>query len=476
MARLPFDFESNDEDLLDPILGQRSDPLYPAPSSKPLPPVSPKVKPPVSVEPSVGAPYPENKPTAISEPALEILAKKDPDLVARYRAKMASGDQAVKDAQNTQDLASYGNIAGKLANDFANSQKDDTVYHNSWSKMGSAPQIERAERKEYDGSAITALGNQAVARAEKGRAQAENDFIQDEALVDKQQSRDDAGIARERASKFNDPNSDISKRSQLLATSALQSSIKEAQQAGDKEGVERLKAIDVSKMTAVEAKDFYDGLKQTDYKTTLSNQAADKRLERQLSAERDNTSRKSDTVTRETTFKLSQSYNSDPTTKATADVRGAAAKAEALVKNPTPTNDISLIFNYMKANDPGSTVREGEFALAARSGSLGDKMQAFVSQAATGQLTADKRKEMLESIRSQAKTQEGRQAQVDQYYSDQAKAFGADDKLVVGTKRSTFKDDSNTNSPESKPAPHGQRVTQGGKTYEWNGTDYAEVK
>ncbi|RYG62638.1 hypothetical protein EON64_17485, partial [archaeon] len=289
MARLPFDFDSNAEDFLDPILGQRPDPLMSPPIARPTAPIQssmPKVKQPVSMESSVGTEFPQNKPNVISESALEMLAKKDPDLVARYRAKMASSDQGVKDAEKTQDLANYGNIAGKLANDFANSQKDDTVYRNSWSKMGNAPQIERAERKEYDGSAVTALGNQAVARADKSRAQAENDFMQGEALADKQQSRDDAGVARNRASVLNDPNSDISKRSQLLATSALQSSIKEAQQAGDKEGVERLKAIDVSKMTAVEAKDFYDGLKQTDYKTTLSNQAADKRLERQLSAER----------------------------------------------------------------------------------------------------------------------------------------------------------------------------------------------
>lgn len=468
MARLPFDFESNDEDLLDPILGQRSDPIYPVSSVNPRSSVTsapPKVKQALAFEASVGAPFPENKPNAISEPALEALAKKDPDLVARYRAKMASSDQGVKDAEKTQEIANYGNIAGKLANDFANSQKDNTVYRNSWSKMGNAPQIDRAERKEYDGSAVTALGNQAVARAGKSRSQAENDFIQGEALVDKQQSRDDAGVARDRASKLSDPNSDISKRSQLLATSALQSSIKEAQQAGDKEGVERLKAIDVSKMTAVEAKDFYDGLKQTDYKTTLTNQAADKRLGRQLSAERDNTARKSETVARETTFKLSQSYNSDPTTKATAEVRSAAAKAEALAKNPTPTNDISLIFNYMKANDPGSTVREGEFALAARSGSLGDKMQAFVSQAATGQLTAEKRKEMLESIRSQAKSQEGRQAQVDQYYSEQAKAFGADDKLVIGSKRSTIDD-----SPKTV-----QMVDPNGTVYNIPESDVAEA-
>lgn len=39
-------------------------------------------------------------------------------------------------------------------------------------------------------------------------------------------------------------------------------------------------------------------------------------------------------------------------------------------KNPTAAGDLSLIYNYMKMLDPGSTVREGEFATAQNAGSL----------------------------------------------------------------------------------------------------------
>ena len=62
----------------------------------------------------------------------------------------------------------------------------------------------------------------------------------------------------------------------------------------------------------------------------------------------------------------------------------------------TPAGDMALIFNYMKVLDPGSTVREGEFATAQGLGGIATKLQALYNQAKDGKLLTDtQRKDML---------------------------------------------------------------------------------
>jgi hypothetical protein len=65
-------------------------------------------------------------------------------------------------------------------------------------------------------------------------------------------------------------------------------------------------------------------------------------------------------------------------------VRDAYARVLASAKNPTASGDLALIFNYMKMLDPGSVVRESEFATAARAGSFGDRVQAAVEGVSKG--------------------------------------------------------------------------------------------
>ena len=55
----------------------------------------------------------------------------------------------------------------------------------------------------------------------------------------------------------------------------------------------------------------------------------------------------------------------------------------------SPAGDLALIFNYMKVLDPGSTVREGEFATAAKAGSFGTQIASLVSQIETGELLTE---------------------------------------------------------------------------------------
>ena len=56
----------------------------------------------------------------------------------------------------------------------------------------------------------------------------------------------------------------------------------------------------------------------------------------------------------------------------------------ASAQDPSPAGDLAMIFNYMKILDPGSTVREGEFANAQNSGGIDDKTVALYNQVIKG--------------------------------------------------------------------------------------------
>ena len=57
-------------------------------------------------------------------------------------------------------------------------------------------------------------------------------------------------------------------------------------------------------------------------------------------------------------------------------------------KEPTAAGDLSLIFNYMKMLDPGSTVREGEFATAKNSAGVDDRLRALYNGMVEGERLA----------------------------------------------------------------------------------------
>ena len=72
-------------------------------------------------------------------------------------------------------------------------------------------------------------------------------------------------------------------------------------------------------------------------------------------------------------------------------IRGATAE-------PSAAGDLGLIFAYMKMLDPGSVVREGEFAVAANSGGIPDRVIAQIQNAQSGQrLSPAVRKDFAET-------------------------------------------------------------------------------
>lgn len=70
--------------------------------------------------------------------------------------------------------------------------------------------------------------------------------------------------------------------------------------------------------------------------------------------------------------------------KTMQEVSASWDKIQKAAANPTAAGDLSLIFGYMKMLDPGSTVREGEFANAQNATGIPDQVMNMYNRALTG--------------------------------------------------------------------------------------------
>ena len=110
-------------------------------------------------------------------------------------------------------------------------------------------------------------------------------------------------------------------------------------------------------------------------------------------------------------------------TKGYQEVKSAYGRV--LASDQTAAGDIALIFNYMKMLDPGSVVREGEFATAQNAGGIDAKVYNLYNQLVSGERLKPEQRKMFtkqaERLYGQAQTQE---AQVRQGIERIAKGYG----------------------------------------------------
>ena len=92
-------------------------------------------------------------------------------------------------------------------------------------------------------------------------------------------------------------------------------------------------------------------------------------------------------------------------------IRDAFGRVQAAASDPSAAGDLALIFNYMKILDPGSTVREGEFATAQNAGSVPQRLRAQYNRALSGERLTDA---IREDFVAQAENLYGSQAQQQQ--------------------------------------------------------------
>ena len=123
--------------------------------------------------------------------------------------------------------------------------------------------------------------------------------------------------------------------------------------------------------------------------------------------------------------KLRRERSTLPTTKDTQKVSASFNRVRKAAENPSPAGDLALIFNYMKMLDPGSTVREGEFANAQNSGSVPTQIMAQYNKVLKGErLTGGQRTDFLNQAQGQYSAQTALQKKVDEKFRQIAEANG----------------------------------------------------
>ena len=103
--------------------------------------------------------------------------------------------------------------------------------------------------------------------------------------------------------------------------------------------------------------------------------------------------------------------------------------------DPSAAGDLSLIFNYMKVLDPGSTVREGEFATAQQAGSIPARVVAQYNKVLNGErLAPEQRTDFVDRADRLYKGQETRWKKNtrDRYETLARQLAGIDPKYVIG--------------------------------------------
>lgn len=110
-------------------------------------------------------------------------------------------------------------------------------------------------------------------------------------------------------------------------------------------------------------------------------------------------------------------------TKGYQEVKSAYGRV--LASDQTAAGDIALIFNYMKMLDPGSVVREGEFATAQNAGGVDAKVYNLYNQLMTGERLKPEQRKMFTKQAENLYTQAGKQeAVVRQGIGRIAKGYG----------------------------------------------------
>lgn len=135
-------------------------------------------------------------------------------------------------------------------------------------------------------------------------------------------------------------------------------------------------------------------------------------------------------------------------TKQYGDVRDAYGRIQASAKNPSAAGDLSLIFNYMKVLDPGSTVREGEFATAQNATGVPERIVNAYNSAISGQrLNPAQRNDFVNRAGLLFNRQHETYLSTKKNYDTLATKFGFDPSLV------TFDQSGGITGPADAPPP-----------------------
>ncbi|MAN64701.1 MAG: hypothetical protein CMI60_22440, partial [Parvibaculum sp.] len=115
--------------------------------------------------------------------------------------------------------------------------------------------------------------------------------------------------------------------------------------------------------------------------------------------------------------------------------RGFKKLQNAAQSPPSGANDLALIFGYMKVLDPGSVVREGEFANAENTGGVPERIWNLYNKVIEGQrLSAPQRQNFIASARTQFAPYLDDQQEIEDDMRRLASSYNLDPDKVVMSK------------------------------------------
>lgn len=125
-------------------------------------------------------------------------------------------------------------------------------------------------------------------------------------------------------------------------------------------------------------------------------------------------------------------FTSLPVVKAFTTQTTAYGRVISSAQDPSPAGDLALIFNYMKVLDPGSTVREGEFATAQDSGSVDDRTRGLYNRIVNGErLSAQQRADFADRATRLYSGAEQQYGNISEQYRGFAVAAGLPPEQVI---------------------------------------------
>lgn len=144
------------------------------------------------------------------------------------------------------------------------------------------------------------------------------------------------------------------------------------------------------------------------------------------------------------------------------EVRDAYSRILQSAQKPSPASDISLIYNFMKMLDPGSVVREGEFATAQNAGSIDQRVTAMYNRVLSGQrLTDETRNDFVNQAHGLHARSANQYQRIQQQYQGIASRSGVDPNNTIIDYGPPQTADQQRAAPKGQPAlPQGWSIQE----------------
>ena len=165
-------------------------------------------------------------------------------------------------------------------------------------------------------------------------------------------------------------------------------------------------------------------------------------------------------------------YATDYTT-----IRDAHGQIDAISKQPSAASDIAMVFSFMKILDPGSVVREGEYATAARAQGIPERFVSIFEKAKSGQfLSPEQRQDFLKQAAIiAASKRQFYEDKLDQYKRVAERTKINPNNVVLPERPVDNPQGGMVAAPAKAPKALRGRNPQTGDEIEWNGSEWAPV-